>query len=60
MRSVRPETVEHLLDATASLVAALRSTVATGPDGSSAGRRPGVQRIPVQDSDVPGGPGEEA
>ena len=50
VRSVRPETVEHLLDATASFVAALRSTVAAGPDGSSAAaRRPDVQRIPVRD-----------
>jgi hypothetical protein len=50
VRSVRPETVEHLLDATASFVAALRSTVGTGPDGGAAPRRPGVQRIPVQDT----------
>ena len=68
VRSVRPETVEHLLDATASFVAALRSTfVATGTgagagpaaDGSSAARRPEVQRISVQDSDLPGDRGEE-
>jgi len=52
VRAVRPETVEHLLDATASVVAALRSTVATAGDGAAAPRRPGVQRIPVQDSDV--------
>ena len=51
VRAVRPETVEHLLDATASFVAALRSTVGTGSDGGGAPRRPGVQRIPVQDSD---------
>ena len=60
VRSVRPETVEHLLDAAASFVAALRSTVAeVRPHGSSAPRRPDVQRIPVQDSDLPGQPGEE-
>jgi hypothetical protein len=58
VRSVRPETVEHLLDAAASFVAALRSTVATaGPDGAG-GRRPDVQRIPVSDSDRQGDSGE--
>jgi hypothetical protein len=56
VRSVRPETVEHLLDATASFVAALRSTVAGagpggGSDAASAARRPNVQRISVQDSE---------
>ena len=52
VRSVRPETVEHLLDATASFVAALRSTVgAAGPDGAAAARRPRVQHISVQDSE---------
>ena len=52
VRSVRPETVDHLLDATASFVAALRSTVAEArPAGSSGGPRPGVQRISVQDSE---------
>jgi hypothetical protein len=48
VRAVRPETVEHLLDATASFVAALRSTVGTGSDGAGPPRRPGVQRIPVR------------
>jgi hypothetical protein len=52
LRQVRPETVSHLLDAGAALVAALRSVV--GPTGgvpaSGAGRSP-VQRI---DLDVEG------
>jgi hypothetical protein len=56
VRSVRPETVEHLLDATASFVAALRSAVVgagagAGSDSASAARRPDVQRISVQDSE---------
>jgi hypothetical protein len=50
VRAVRPETVEHLLDATASFVAALRSTVAGGADGAAGSRRPDVQRIPVQET----------
>ena len=48
LRAVRPETVEHLLDAAASFVAALRSTVAPG-DGSPTTPRPGVQRIDVRE-----------
>lgn len=47
LRAVRPETVEHLLDAAASLVAALRTTVATPAPG--AGSRSGVQHIQVQE-----------
>ena len=45
-RHVKPEAVEHLLDAAASLVAALRATVATprpGPEGSR------VQHIDVRE-----------
>jgi hypothetical protein len=58
VRSIRPETVEHLLDATASFVAALRSTVAAGgPEASATARRPDVQRIPVSDSDLQGDQG---
>ena len=48
VRQVRPETVEHLLDAVASVVAALRSTIgpeaARTPDG-----RGGVQHIDVRE-----------
>ena len=49
LRHVRPETVEHLLDAAASFVAALRSTVsghAPPPDGT---RRPDVQHIDIRE-----------
>lgn len=42
LRSVRPETVTHLLDAAGSLVAALRSAL-PAPDPTPA--RPPVQRI---------------
>ena len=47
LRHVRPEAVEHLLDATASFVAALRTAVAT-PE-SEPGRRPAstVQHIDI-------------
>ncbi len=49
LREVRPETVEHLLDAAASVVAAVRSAVVppAAPDGS----RPsgGVERIDVRE-----------
>lgn len=50
LRQVTPETVEHLLDAAASVVAALRSTLGASPDAPP---RPGVQRIRVQADDVP-------
>jgi hypothetical protein len=51
LRAVRPETVEHLLDAAASLVAALRSAAAPGTPGP--GPRPGggVQRIDVTEGE---------
>lgn len=51
VRQVRPETVEHLLDATASFVAALRTTVSghVAPDGPAAARRSGVQHIDVRE-----------
>ena len=46
LRHVRPEAVEHLLDATASFVAALRTAVTTPP--SEPGRRtPPVQHIDI-------------
>jgi hypothetical protein len=47
LRSVRPETVEHLLDAAASLVAALRSTATASAGHPSHPVR--VQRIDVQE-----------
>ena len=49
LRHVRPEAVEHLLDAAASFVAALRATAATpGPEGPPPGPR--VERIDVQEA----------
>lgn len=47
LRQVRPETVEHLLDAAASLVAAFRSTVA--PPSGEPGSGSKVQRIDVRE-----------
>ena len=51
VKQVRPETVEHLLDATASFVAALRSTVSghVAPGGPGSARRPDVQHIDVRE-----------
>ena len=53
LRDVRPETVEHLLDAAASVVAAVRSAVLPppGPDGARApgGRPGGVEHIDVRE-----------
>jgi hypothetical protein len=53
LRDVRPETVEHLLDAVASVVAAVRSAVVPPPsptDGSRSGPRPGgVEHIDVRE-----------
>ena len=48
-RNVRPEAVEHLLDAAASFVAALRASVGTPPEGEAARRAPGVQHIDVRE-----------
>lgn len=47
LRQVKPETVEHLLDAAASVVAAVRTAVVQepGPDG----RRSAVQHIDVRE-----------
>lgn len=47
LRQVKPETVEHLLDAAASVVAALRTTLAPEPAPDS--RRGGVQHIDVRE-----------
>ena len=49
LRDVRPETVEHLLDAAASVVAAVRSAVVVPP--TTAGARPpgGVEHIDVRE-----------
>lgn len=47
LRQVRPETVEHLLDAAASMVAALRSTLT--PDSNPAPPRTPVEHIDVRE-----------
>lgn len=47
LRHVRPEAVEHLLDAAASFVAALRAAAGSPPDSPPDGPR--VQRIDVQE-----------
>lgn len=49
LRQVKPETVEHLLDAAASFVAALRTTVSGHPPPSDSGRRPDVQHIDIRE-----------
>lgn len=50
VRNVKPETIEHLLDAAASFVAALRTTVAGhAAHEEAAARRPDVQRIDVRE-----------
>ena len=55
LRGVRPETVEHLLDAAASLVAALRSatsgTASPGPRTGTGAGSGGVQRIDVTEGE---------
>jgi hypothetical protein len=47
LRGVRPETYEHLLDAAASLVAALRVSVEGAERSWTAGRPATVQRIDI-------------
>ena len=48
LRHVRPEAVEHLLDAAASLVAALKTAVTTPPAADGSHRHPQrVQHIDV-------------
>ena len=49
LRQVRPETVEHLLDAAASVVAALRSAAVVPPPGDEPARAPRVERIDVRE-----------
>ena len=51
LRGVRPETFEHLLDAAASLLAALRVSV-DGADGAWAPASSGGARSPVQRIDI--------
>ena len=48
VRQVKPETVEHLLDAAASVVAALRSAMAPEAGRTPQGRS-GVQHIDVRE-----------
>ncbi len=48
LREVKPETVEHLLDAAASVVAALRSAMTT-PASEGANRPSGVEHIDVRE-----------
>lgn len=50
VRRVRPETVEHLLDAAASLVAAVRTGVAAAETAGPA-PAPGVQHIDVREGE---------
>ena len=47
LRQVKPETVEHLLDAAASVVAALRTAVASPPRPDE--RHAGVQHIDIRE-----------
>lgn len=51
LRKVQPETVEHLLDAAASVLAALRSTVLGQPagEGAGSGAGSGVEHIDVRE-----------
>ncbi len=48
LRQVRPETVEHLLDAVASVVAALRSSVSSHPHPPRPGGSP-VEHIDIRE-----------
>ena len=49
LRDVRPETVEHLLDAAASVVAAVRSAVVPPAGPAEPGRPGGVEHIDVRE-----------
>ncbi len=49
LRDVRPETVEHLLDAAASVVAAVRSAVVATSSAPDPARPGGVEHIDVRE-----------
>lgn len=57
LRQVRPEAVSHLLDAAASLVAALRASVSVPDAGPDAADPPPVQRIQLDDDSSGAGEG---
>lgn len=50
LRHVRPEAVEHLLDAAASLVAALRTAAPAPPSGDAAPPTSRVEHIDVSEA----------
>lgn len=54
VRHVRPDAVEHLLDAAASLVAALRATGPPAPTPPPGGAGPRVEHIDVRDGTAHG------
>ena len=49
LRQVRPETVEHLLDATASFVAAVKVAFVPPAGGSAPPRSTGIEHITIQE-----------
>lgn len=49
VRGVRPETVEHLADSAASLLAALKTTLSGHMPPEPGARRPDVQHIDVRE-----------
>ena len=49
LRQVKPETVEHLLDAAASMVAALRTAVVPAPSATGPASTSRVERIDVRE-----------
>lgn len=51
LRHVRPEAVEHMLDAAASFVAALKTAVSTPPSNASARPANRVQHIDVSEAE---------
>ena len=52
LRQVRPETVEHLLDATASFVAAVKAAFVSPTSPEPAPRSTGIERIDIQEPDA--------
>jgi hypothetical protein len=54
VRRTQPETFGHLADASASMVAALRTVVERHDHGAS--RKSGVERIDLDDREPPAGP----